>query len=71
VRCWVLRRPDDVVAAAMTAAACEPRPEAFLELESLFGDLRREPTFVQAYLSARRSLAADGVHATLDRLLAR
>jgi mannitol 2-dehydrogenase len=63
--------PDDVSAAAMTAAAGAPRPEAFLDLGSLFGDLRREPTFVQDYLSARRSLAAHGVHATLDRLLDR
>ena len=63
--------PDDVAAAQMTAAACDPRPEAFLEQVSLFGDLAEQPTFVQAYLSVRRSLAAHGVHATLDRLLGR
>ena len=61
--------PDDVFAAQMAAAAADPRPEAFIELEALFGDLPGRPTFAQAYLSARRSLAAHGVHATLDRLL--
>jgi mannitol 2-dehydrogenase len=61
--------PDDVHAAEMTAAALDPRPQAFVELGVLFGDLEQREAFVQEYLSARRSLVERGVHATLDDLL--
>jgi mannitol 2-dehydrogenase len=61
--------PADVAAERMTAAAGDPRPEAFLELADLFGDLAARPEFVQAYLSARTSIATQGVHVTPDRLL--
>ena len=62
--------PDDVHAAEMATAAADPRPEAFVEIEVLFGDLAQHETFVQQYLSSRRSLVERGVHATLDDLLA-
>lgn len=61
--------PDDVQATEMAAAAGDPRPEAFVEMEVLFGDLAGRETFVHEYLSARRSLVERGVHATLDDLL--
>lgn len=61
--------PDDVHAAEMTAAAGETRPEAFIELRVLFGDLDRREAFMQEYLASRRSLVDRGVHATLDDLL--
>ena len=60
--------PPDVHADELRAAALDPRPEAFVELEVLFGDLPGNRTFMQEYLSARRSLAERGVHATLDVL---
>jgi mannitol 2-dehydrogenase len=62
--------PDDVHAAEMTAAALDPRPEAFTELEVLFGDLGQDRTFLAQYLAQRASLAQRGVHTTLDDLLA-
>jgi mannitol 2-dehydrogenase len=62
--------PDDVHAAEMTAAALDPRPEAFVEIGVLFGDLAENDAFVQEYLAARRSLVERGVHPTLDDLLA-
>ncbi len=61
--------PDDVHADEMTAAALDPRPEAFAEVEVLFGDLATKAEFLEPYLSARRSLVERGVHATLDDLL--
>jgi mannitol 2-dehydrogenase len=61
--------PDDVHAAEMTAAAGDPRPEAFVEIGVLFGDLAGDDTFLQEYLAARRSLVERGVHPTLDDLL--
>ena len=61
--------PDDVHAGEMTAAALDPRPTAFVEIDALFGDLPEREGFVEEYLSTRRSLAAHGVHPTLDRLL--
>ena len=61
--------PDDVHAGEMTAAALDPRPEAFVEVEMLFGDLATKAEFLEPYLSARRSLVERGVHATLDDLL--
>ena len=62
--------PDDVHAAEMTAAALDPRPEAFVEIGVLFGDLGEDETFRKEYLSARRSLVERGVHPTLRDLLA-
>ncbi len=61
--------PDDVHAAELTAAALDPSPTAFIELRTLFGDLGDDEAFRGPYLSARRSLAERGVHATLDSLL--
>ena len=61
--------PDDVYAAEMTTAAGDPRPEAFAEIEVLFGDLGKDATFLAEYLAQRASLAAHGVPATLDDLL--
>jgi mannitol 2-dehydrogenase len=61
--------PDDVHAAEMTEAARDPRPEAFVELGVLFGDLADDETFLAEYLAARRSLVERGVHPTLDDLL--
>lgn len=63
--------PDDVHAAEMTAAAMDPDPEAFVRIETLFGDLADRRAFVDEYLSARRSLVERGVHSTLDELLRR
>ena len=62
--------PDDVHAVEMRAAALDPRPTAFIELEVLFGDLVHDPTFVGQFVSTRRGLVERGVHATLDELLA-
>ena len=61
--------PPDVYATEMAEAAVQPRPEAFVELRALFGDLADRPAFMAPYLSARRSLVERGVHETLDRLL--
>jgi mannitol 2-dehydrogenase len=62
--------PDDVHAAEMTAAATDPRPEAFVEIGVLFGDLDQDETFCTEYLSARSSLVERGVASTLKDLLA-
>ncbi len=62
--------PDDVHAAEMTAAAADPDPEAFVRIGVLFGDLADDDTFLQEYLTWRRSLVGRGVHPTLDDLLA-
>ncbi len=62
--------PDDVHAAEMTAAAADPSPEAFVRIGVLFGDLADDDTFLQEYLTSRRSLVERGVHPTLDDLLA-
>jgi mannitol 2-dehydrogenase len=44
-------------------------PTAFIENAELFGDLAREPRFVEAYRWALDSLHARGARATLDALL--
>ena len=62
--------PPDVSADAMTAAALDPSPTAFVEIEALFGDLGRDESFRRQFLAARTSLAERGVHATLDDVLA-
>ena len=61
--------PEDVYAAQMTAAALDPSPTAFVELDALFGDLASNSDFREAFLSSRRSLQERGVHRTLDSLL--
>ncbi|HET9022920.1 MAG TPA: mannitol dehydrogenase family protein [Ornithinibacter sp.] len=63
------RVPDDVHTAEMTAAALDPSPTAFVEIDALFGDLARTEPFVTAFLAARRSLVENGVHGTLGALL--
>ena len=62
--------PDDVHAAEMAEAAADPDPEAFVRIGVLFGELADDDTFLQEYLSWRRSLVERGVHPTLDDLLA-
>ena len=61
--------PDDVFAAGLTAAAGDPHPGAFIQIEALFGQLGTEGTFVAEYVTQRASLRARGVHPTLDDLL--
>ena len=63
--------PDDVHAAALTAAALDPRPEAFVELEALFGDLGSDERFVEAFVRLRAVLGGGGVHHLVDHVLAR
>ncbi|HEY9263284.1 MAG TPA: mannitol dehydrogenase family protein [Mycobacterium sp.] len=45
------------------------KPLAFIENEALFGDLARQPRFVEAYRWALDTLHRDGARATLERLL--
>ena len=63
--------PDDVHADALRAAALDERPEAFVELEDLFGELGRDERFVQPFLRLRAVVAQEGVHALVDRVLGR
>jgi mannitol 2-dehydrogenase len=44
-------------------------PTAFIENTALFGDLAKEPRFVDAYLWALDSLHRDGARATLEALI--
>lgn len=44
-------------------------PTAFIENTAVFGDLARQPRFVEAYLWALDSLHRDGARATLENLL--
>jgi mannitol 2-dehydrogenase len=44
-------------------------PTAFIENTEVFGDLARQPRFVEAYLWALESLHRDGARVTLDTLL--
>ena len=63
--------PDDVHAPEMIAAALaqDVNPNAFIEIESLCGDLAKNERFVAEYQAARQSIIALGVHATLKSLL--
>ncbi|MEO5610856.1 MAG: mannitol dehydrogenase family protein [Ornithinibacter sp.] len=61
--------PDDVHADSLRAAAGERRPEAFIEVASVFGTLSADAPFRETYLATRRHLGAEGIHATLDLLL--
>ena len=60
--------PDDVLADEMTRAALNERPEAFIEIESIFGDIANDLRFVEPYLEARRLLRQSGVHGLLAAL---
>jgi mannitol 2-dehydrogenase len=52
----------------MNRAARQPAdPLAFLEDETLFGDLRHQPAFVEPYLQAMDSLHRVGARATVER----
>lgn len=61
--------PDDVHADALRSAALDERPEAFVGLQELFGDLGRERRFVEPYLRLRAVAAGQGVHALVDSAL--
>ncbi|MGL5928705.1 MAG: mannitol dehydrogenase family protein [Dermatophilaceae bacterium] len=61
--------PDDVHAPVLAAAALDPRPEAFVEVGDLFGDLGADPRFRAEYLRARAVLASGGVPALIDHAL--
>ncbi|MGL5819791.1 MAG: mannitol dehydrogenase family protein, partial [Phycicoccus sp.] len=63
--------PDDVHAPVLAAAARDPRPEAFVEIAELFGDLGADPRFRDEYLRARAVLASGGASALLDHVLVR
>lgn len=63
--------PPDVHAADLRAAALDARPEAFLELTDLFGDLGGDERFLEPYRRLRAVVAQDGVHALIDRVLGR
>lgn len=60
----------DVRAAELTRAAQADAvtPGAFLDQPDVFGDLRHNPVFVQAYLDARAALRDHGPHAALEAL---
>jgi len=45
------------------------KPEAYLEMGDIFGDLARDPAYVAAFSGALHSLWAKGVRATLDDYL--
>lgn len=51
------------------AAKNRVRPAAFIENRELFGDLADQPRFLNAYLSALRSLHEHGARATLETLV--
>ena len=63
--------PIDVNAAALTDAALDANPAAFIEQVDLFGDLGNDSRFRSDFVRARESFAEQGVHATLDALLRR
>jgi mannitol 2-dehydrogenase len=60
----------DRLKASLMAIAAEnrSRPTAFIENRELFGDLIDSSRFVEAYLSALRSLHERGARATLEGL---
>ena len=64
--------PEDVFADQLTKAALlqEQNPNSFLELTEIFGDLGENPRFVEAFQAARESIIRNGIHATVDALLA-
>lgn len=63
--------PDDVHADALRTAALDPRPEAFVELADLFGDLGSDERFLEPYRRLRAVVEQDGVHTLVDRVLGR
>ena len=62
---------DDPNAAVLAEAAlaAKERPQAFLELKSIFGELAEAPDFVEAFSSALKSIWTDGTAATLERYI--
>ena len=64
--------PDDVHAGEMTTAALaqDHNPTAFIEMDSVFGDLTNNEAFRDEFLGAGRSIEEQGVRATVDALLA-
>lgn len=63
--------PADVHADALSAAAVDSRPEAFVEMSEIFGDLSTDPVFVSAYREARAAMQHNGIHSALDLALSR
>lgn len=61
----------DQLADTLVPIACSQRvnPTAFIENTELFGDLARQPRFVEAYRWALDSLHRNGARATLEALL--
>jgi mannitol 2-dehydrogenase len=64
--------PDDVHADEMTAAALaqDENPASFIEMANLFGALASNEVFRDAFLRQRESLLVNGVHRTIQALLA-
>lgn len=62
--------PDDVHADVLRFAALDERPEAFVGLQEIFGDLGRDERFLEPYLRLRAVAAEGGVHRLVDRVLA-
>jgi mannitol 2-dehydrogenase len=52
------------------ARVARNRPEAWLEMGDIFGELAHDPTYVGAFTAALRSIWAMGTKATLERYLA-
>jgi mannitol 2-dehydrogenase len=63
--------PEDVLAMTMAEAALaeEHHPAAFIEIGSLFGELSRDESFREAYLTARSMMKDRGVRSTLLSLV--
>lgn len=60
---------DDPSVDTLTQAAfaAKDRPQAFLEIRSIFGELAENPSFTEAFASSLQSLWANGTAATLER----
>ena len=54
-------------AGASLAKAAKDRPQAWLEMPDIYGELARSEAFVAAFSTALRSLWSIGVVATLER----
>jgi len=64
--------PNDPVWDRLQAQArqAKDRPQAWLEMSDIFGELAQNPTYVAAFTSALRSLWSIGAKATLEKYLA-
>jgi mannitol 2-dehydrogenase len=51
------------------ARRAKDKPEAYLEMTDIFGDLATNPAYIAAFSGALSSLWAKGVRATLDDYL--